>query len=274
MMLASVAYAEPEAFHPFAYHHFPYYATPYQVKPQQATPYQVKPQVYQTISYNPYMNHASEPRGSLNHASMAHIEVLDVFLPVHEDATTAVPYEAGDVVYSCDTSGISQGGIDMIVDIHNDERRKAAAKFGKRYRSISWSEDMARAAKAFIDRCDTDMQHQKGNDEGENLATSFTTEVLSDYPNISKFERLVRSWMDEQNLGFYNDPMTEGSNDIGHYTQAIWSNTNKVGCAIALLDVKKRRRANSGNYATFRSEYRLYCFYTPQGNWVGQRPVQ
>merc|ERR1712223_806064 len=163
-----------------------------------------------------------------------------------------------------------------IVNIHNRERRVVREKYfpTKGNQDLTWSNELARMAKRFIDRCDTEQKHASNaelNGKGENLAGSSTTEVLSNFPSDSKYTRMVEKWMAEKEgtcdddgsrYPWFNQPLSQSNfQEYGHYTQAIWWEATKVGCAIQLLQVNKYKQANDGSYATFRTEYRLNCIY-------------
>merc|ERR1739848_184524 len=192
-MLASVAYAEPQTFHPFPYYNYPriipHYATPYQVTPQQATP-------YHTWYYNPYVNHA---------ASLATTKTYKIpnYLPGDEEAVVASPYAAGYKI-PCRTKIVSSSLKREILNIHNKERRIARQTYyptdGKP-KDLRWSDELARNAKSFLDRCDTEHKHTSLavlNDKGENLAGSLRTKVESNFPSDSKYVGLVKAWMAEK----------------------------------------------------------------------------
>jgi len=65
---------------------------------------------------------------------------------------------------------------------------------------------------------------------------------------------VVKSWASESRS--YNYASNSCSGRCGHYTQLVWRNTKKVGCAVA----------RAGGREVW------VCNYDPPGNWVGQRP--
>lgn len=73
-------------------------------------------------------------------------------------------------------------------------------------------------------------------------------------------EARVSAWLREKQHFvpgvFPNNSKTGRVEDVGHYTQIVWRNTGKVGCAVA----------------TGRIEDVLVCRYSEPGNWRGERP--
>ena len=73
-------------------------------------------------------------------------------------------------------------------------------------------------------------------------------------------EAKVDAWLREKQHFvpgvFPNNSRTGRVQDVGHYTQIVWRNTGKVGCAIAEGE----------------EEDVLVCRYAQPGNWRGERP--
>ncbi|XP_071691874.1 pathogenesis-related protein 1-like [Rutidosis leptorrhynchoides] len=70
----------------------------------------------------------------------------------------------------------------------------------------------------------------------------------------------VQLWLDER-LD-YKYSTNECLQMCGHYTQIVWKNTERVGCARSLCD----RKDGGWTY------YTVVCQYDPPGNVVGQWP--
>lgn len=73
-------------------------------------------------------------------------------------------------------------------------------------------------------------------------------------------EAQVDAWLREKQHFvpgvFPNNSRTGRVEDVGHYTQIVWRNTGKVGCAMA----------------AGATEDVLVCRYSEAGNWRGERP--
>jgi len=90
------------------------------------------------------------------------------------------------------------------------------------------------------------------NKYGENLyAFSRNTQ-----PNLSE---IIQKWYDEKI--YYHEGSCQNGKVCGHYTQIVWRNSKRLGCASA--QYKKGR---------FKNGYVSVCKYYPYGNIVGQEP--
>ncbi|ONH91272.1 hypothetical protein PRUPE_8G102800 [Prunus persica] len=114
---------------------------------------------------------------------------------------------------------------------HNNAR--AAVNVGP----LSWDDDLAAYAQDYAN------QHI-----GENFAGS-----TGDLSGTSA----VNLWMAEEADYDYDSNSCADGNVCGHYTQVVWSNSARLGCA--------KVTCNSGG--TF-----IGCNYDPPGNVVGQKP--
>lgn len=64
--------------------------------------------------------------------------------------------------------------------------------------------------------------------------------------------QLAQGWADEKSLYSQGSDFSSGS---GHYTQMVWKDTKRVGCAL-------NTKCSFGDF--------LVCQYQPQGNYLGQ----
>jgi hypothetical protein len=123
---------------------------------------------------------------------------------------------------------------------------------------LSWDDNLAREAQAWarhlarsgmLDHSPDDPKN--ADPEGENLWAG-TIDRMS-------VEQMIGDWIAEKQLFkpgiFPNNSRTGNFDDVGHYTQVMWRNTHKVGCAVA-----------SGEGFEF-----LVCRYAQGGNVIGER---
>ena len=67
---------------------------------------------------------------------------------------------------------------------------------------------------------------------------------------------VVDMWMSETAWYHYATNSCDSGQECGHYTQIVWRDTKRVGCAVA----RGREREV------------WVCNYDPPGNWAGRRP--
>ena len=109
---------------------------------------------------------------------------------------------------------------------------------------------MASYAKQYANRQvgDCDLVHS-GGPYGENLAWS-----SADVPGVDA----VKWWVDEKADYDYNSNSCVAGKVCGHYSQVVWRNSVRVGCA------KVQCNDNKGTL--------IGCNYDPPGNYYGERP--
>ncbi|KAL0454320.1 UNVERIFIED_CONTAM: Pathogenesis-related leaf protein 4 [Sesamum latifolium] len=114
---------------------------------------------------------------------------------------------------------------------------------------IAWDENVAAFARNYVNQRlgDCNLVHSTNRPYGENLAKGsgeFTGRAA------------VELWVREKPFYDYASNSCVGG-ECGHYTQVVWRNSVRVGCA--------RARCNNGWWF-------ISCNYDPPGNYVGQRP--
>ncbi|KAK2998899.1 hypothetical protein RJ639_023345 [Escallonia herrerae] len=95
---------------------------------------------------------------------------------------------------------------------------------------------------------DSALRHSQGGPYGENLAIG--SGDLSG-------KAAVDLWVREKQYYDYNSNSCASGQVSWHYTQEVWRNSTRLGCA--------RVRCNNGSWF-------ITCNYSPPGNYVGQRP--
>lgn len=90
---------------------------------------------------------------------------------------------------------------------------------------------------------------------GENLYASYGGGMPS-------AETAVNNWFDEHK--FYNYENDSCSDVCGHYTQVVWRDTLRVGCAVHQCDLLQG--------INWKNAWMVVCNYAPAGNYIGQRP--
>ncbi|CAJ2628528.1 unnamed protein product [Trifolium pratense] len=130
------------------------------------------------------------------------------------------------------------------VNAHNVARSEVGVP------NIVWDDTVAAFAQNYANqRTDCQLIHSSGDHGGygENIAMSF-----GDFSGTGA----VEMWVDE--IGNYDhDSNSCVGGECLHYTQVVWKDTVRVGCA-------KVRCDNGGTFIT--------CNYDPPGNYEGQSP--
>ena len=152
---------------------------------------------------------------------------------------------AAGVAAQADGNGFAQA----LLAEHNRARDEAGVP------RLAWSGKLAREAQGWADMLAREgrMRHA-GNEEaggaGENLWMG-TAGYFGP-------ERMVGAFVDERqhyvHAEFPKVSRTGRWEDVGHYTQVVWRDTQEVGCAVA--------RGRQDDF--------LVCRYWPAGNWMGQ----
>jgi pathogenesis-related protein 1 len=126
---------------------------------------------------------------------------------------------------------------------HNDARAAVGVP------ALTWDDKVAAYAQDYANKRigDCSLVHS-GGPYGENIAWG-----SADLSGTAA----VKMWVDKKVDYDYNSNTCAAGKVCGHYTQVVWRNSVRLGCA--------KVRCNSGG--TF-----IGCNYDPPGNFNGQRP--
>ncbi|XP_073298349.1 pathogenesis-related protein PR-1-like [Primulina huaijiensis] len=116
---------------------------------------------------------------------------------------------------------------------------------------LQWDWNVARYAEwyAYQRQVDCALEHSHGP-YGENIFWGSGVEWTPD--------QAAQSWVDEaREYDYWSNSCVYGQ-QCGHYTQIVWRNTRRLGCA---------RVVCYGGRGVF-----MTCNYDPPGNYIGQRP--
>ena len=136
----------------------------------------------------------------------------------------------------------AQNSAQDFLDAHNVARAEVGVGL------MSWDNTVAAYAQNYTNQRigDCNLVHSDGP-YGENLAWGS--------PSLTGIDA-VNLWVGEKTNYDYNSNSCVGG-ECRHYTQVIWRNSLRLGCA--------RAQCNSGGWF-------VTCNYDPPGNYVGQRP--
>ncbi|RKH16220.1 hypothetical protein D7Y13_19175 [Corallococcus praedator] len=170
----------------------------------------------------------------------------------------------GDAGTSGDAGTTSDGGpvgptafaTDML-EAHNAARAAAQPTPAPALAPLVWDATVEETARKWADNCKFEHNQGRGN-AGENLAASS--------PDNLTTKAVVKGWDDEKSDYDYAKNACASGKVCGHYTQVVWRNTTRLGCAY------KRCTTNSPFGGSFPTWDFWVCNYAPPGNYVGQRP--
>lgn len=134
------------------------------------------------------------------------------------------------------------------------EHNKARANVG--VPPIKWDRRLAKLAQTWANKCIWEHGMPLNNYPirtlGQNLAAAA-------WDSISAKE-VLRMFVDEKKHYHYESNTCDPNEMCGHYTQVVWRNTTRVGCA------------KSPPLCTTDGMTMVVCNYAPAGNYLGIRP--
>ncbi|XP_011658861.1 basic form of pathogenesis-related protein 1 [Cucumis sativus] len=141
-------------------------------------------------------------------------------------------------------SSLAQDSPQDFLDAHNTARAQDGVE------PVQWDETVASFALQYANQRinDCSLVHS-GGPYGENIAWGM--------PDLSG-TAAVEMWVNEKEFYDYGSNTCAASRVCGHYTQVVWRNSVRIGCAKVICT------NNGGTFIT--------CNYDPPGNFVGQRP--
>ncbi|KAL6517535.1 hypothetical protein OROMI_033236 [Orobanche minor] len=141
-------------------------------------------------------------------------------------------------------SSSAQNSAQDYVGSHNTPRGQVGVG------TVTWNTNLANYAKNYANQRigDCALTHSNGP-YGENLAKGSSI----NFSGVSA----VNMWVAEKLHYNYTSNSCIGGNQCLHYTQVVWGDSIRIGCA--------RVKCNNGWYY-------VVCSYDPPGNWEGEWP--
>ncbi|KAF5006931.1 hypothetical protein FDECE_6720 [Fusarium decemcellulare] len=150
---------------------------------------------------------------------------------------------------------------DVMLAYHNIHRANHSAS------ALEWDDTLAGYAENTANGCvfEHDMDQGSGG-YGQNLASWGATSNIDNLKNKAAAGGITNQWYNSEmaNWSFYGQENPPEGMDIqlyGHFTQVVWKDSTKVGCATV--------KCPAGTVLSFPSWYTV-CNYNPQGNFGGQ----
>lgn len=147
-------------------------------------------------------------------------------------------------------SAVTAAERNEILAFHNNIRSEVSPAATDMVK-MTWDHNLADLAQRWVNRC------QRGHDENFNryLYGIFTVGQNWDGRSSPSWHNAMQAWANEKAHWTY----ANGGSGTGHYTQMIWAQSYKVGCAMA--------HCPSSSY-----HYQYVCNYGPGGNTHGHKP--
>ncbi|XP_013397582.1 serotriflin [Lingula anatina] len=185
--------------------------------------------------------------------------VIAAFGVLKLDAAAKLPWQ----VYKRTSSGYTTREEAAILKRHNEMRRSVSPS-ASNMRSMVWDNDLALIAKRWANKC----EWRHGNiKQGTPYANDYLGQNLysSTHPPSTTVEPM-NSWFAEKKDYSYARDTCKPGEICGHYTQLVWANSYRLGCAF------KECRRNSP-FGTSKWYYSV-CNYYPGGNIIGRKPYK
>lgn len=149
-------------------------------------------------------------------------------------------------------SQLDKAEAQKILDDHNCLRKRHGLQ------PLTWDWQLAADAQVHADRCIWEHASKIGKavpGQGENMSLAMGRPVD------------VQGWIREEPYYNCKAGTCQSGQMCGHWTQMCWHNTTRVGCG-------KTRCSSLQSAPGFMNADFLVCRYTPQGNYIGRRPMQ
>ncbi|KAF5027501.1 hypothetical protein F66182_396 [Fusarium sp. NRRL 66182] len=149
----------------------------------------------------------------------------------------------------------------IMLAYHNIHRANHSAS------ALEWDDTLAGYAENTANGCVFEHDMEQGNGGyGQNLASWGATSDIDDLKNKAAAGGITNQWYNSEmaNWAFYGQENPPADMDIllyGHFTQVVWKDSTKVGCATV--------KCPAGSVLSFPAWYTV-CNYNPPGNFGGK----
>jgi len=169
--------------------------------------------------------------------------------------------------------GMTEAGKVAILEKHNELRRRVAKgeesgqPAAADMRELVWDDELEAIAQRWADQCtfehDSVRTMLDGTRVGQNLYQSFSSAETNQDGLDAAIDATVQNWYDE--VGDFDsgniDPFVSASGPAtGHYTQVVWAETDKLGCANVYF--------NEASQPSFPYTNLVVCNYAVAGNLI------
>ncbi|KAM7328159.1 hypothetical protein ACRRTK_012251 [Alexandromys fortis] len=146
--------------------------------------------------------------------------------------------------------------IQQCVQIHNQNRSRVNPT-ARNMLYMSWDSDLARIAKSWAKVC----RFEHNPRLKSRLHPNFTTvgeNIWTGSLSLFSVSSAISSWYNE--VKYYDFRTRRCTGVCGHYTQVVWADSYKVGCAVQFCP-------RVGNFEKLSNGAHFICNYGPAGNY-------
>jgi len=171
--------------------------------------------------------------------------------------------------HAADSGVLTESDKQDLVELNNHQRSTTALgntpnqPMAKNMLKLEWDETLAESSKIWANRCK--FEHDYDSGYGENLAIAGSHSDVID--NIGQLLNGVEEWYEEYNFFNYDTLKCDEGEQCGHYTQSLWANSHKMGCAYSECPFSDFFAPNEVEFGIL-----LVCRYNPKGNYLGVKP--
>ncbi|XP_014367134.2 scoloptoxin SSD976 [Papilio machaon] len=163
--------------------------------------------------------------------------------------------------------------IRAFVDGHNNRRLIVAKGLvpgqpaASNMEFMVWDEELAEKASKWAEKNefkhnpDRTIDSNRWSLVGENIYVYNYYSNMGDEPKID-IENALDNWFQEHKFYNFVPFFLTSINPFGHYTQMVWSNTNRIGCGISQTKTHNHIKTL------------FVCDYGPTGNYFEQKPYK
>lgn len=150
-------------------------------------------------------------------------------------------------------SFLSEEQEELLVELHNHYRGQVSPNASAML-PLKWDPNLKVIAEGYAAKCIWN-HNPELEDTGENL--------FAGTGPLDLREALEKWFLEHLDYDFHNNSCDEDKM-CGHYTQMVWADTHRVGCAFHLCNSMEGLEWERVSY--------LVCNYYPAGNYEGERP--
>lgn len=187
--------------------------------------------------------------------------------PTTVSPTTVAPVTSTPSTASMRPQGNSSGtSVSRLTAAERDEfvryHNRVRAEVG--VGGVTWSEDLARVAQEWADHLATTGTFEHRNTVGGQWTTTYGENLAQGFGNGYSAKSGLDGWYSEKRDYVPHTPISIADPNffkIGHYTQMVWSKSQKIGAGAAEIKT-----------GPFKGGIVVVCNYDPPGNMAGETP--